>query len=284
MLGLNRSEHRTGSIGQPEATEAERRLNNLFRVGSIKEVNYEKAVARVELQDGALLTDWLPWLTGRAGADQVWWAPEPGEVVMVGSLSGELHNGFIWAAAFSNGVRPASRSTVARATFEDGTIVEYDKKAHSLNIIVRDAEIQEPDEVSAEESDAVPRADDENPRVTGGRFNVAAMEDVNVAAGRDISIYVTGEVKVAASGAVMVWGTGGIHLNPTDAPPEPPSFGAGGLPAIPGGIPGDLPGVPGLSGLPGLPSIPGAPSLPSIPGIPGLPDVPGAPDLPEVLP
>lgn len=199
MLGLNRSEHRTSSIGQPEATDNDRRTNNLLRVGEIREVDYVKAVARVEMQGGETLTDWIPWLTLRAGpSDVFWWAPEPGEVVMVGSLSGELHNGFIMATAFSNGNRNAARGTVCRATFADGTTVEYDRKAHHLTIDVKAGDPSEPETTDADESDAADGPEPDSPPITGGRVTILTTEDVYV----------------EAQGTVTIIGHQHIHLNP----------------------------------------------------------------------
>jgi phage baseplate assembly protein V len=201
MLGLNRSEHRTGSVGQPEATDVDRRTNNMLRVGEIVEVDYVKAVARVEMQGGETVTDWIPWLTMRAGpADVFWWAPEPGEVVMVGSLSGELHNGFIMATAFSNGNRNAARGTVCRATFADGTQVEYDRKAHHLIVNIAAGDPKEPQTSDASESDAADGPDPDTPEITGGRLTILTEEDVH--------IHAQGNV-IVTSGPGSI-----IHLNP----------------------------------------------------------------------
>lgn len=185
MFGVNRSDHGTSGIGSPESTDAERRLNNVLRVGMIHAVDYRRAVARVAMQEGEIITDWLPWLTARAGGDLFWWAPEPGEVVLVGSLSGELHNGFIWPAAFSNGNQPAARGSVCRATFADGTTVEYDRKAHVLRVAVFSGEVEEPEEVDAEESDAAEGPTPDDPTVTGGTIALGAAEDILGIAGRD---------------------------------------------------------------------------------------------------
>lgn len=198
MLGFNRSEHRTSGIGAPEATDGDRRLNNLFRVGVLQEVDYVKAVARVALQGGETLTDWLPWLTLRAGSDALWWAPEPGEVVFVASLSGELHNGFILGAAYSNGNRPAAAGTVARATFADGTTVEYDREAHHLQIDVKAGDPQAPTETPATESDAADGPAHNPGPVTAGRLTVRTA----------------GNVEVFAQGSVTITGAAGVHINP----------------------------------------------------------------------
>lgn len=112
------------------------RLANLLRYGVIAELdeaNPDGPRATVDLGD--VVTDWLPWFTPRAGADRTWWAPEPGEQVMVLSPSGELSQGTI-LPAINSGVNPANggRRTLQRTTYADGTIVEYDRDAHKVTV------------------------------------------------------------------------------------------------------------------------------------------------------
>ena len=83
MLRVNRDTQITSGVGAMEHTEASRRIANVIRYGVVKETDYEKALIRVELQDGELLTDWIPWVTLRAGNDKFWWAPEEGEVMLL---------------------------------------------------------------------------------------------------------------------------------------------------------------------------------------------------------
>ncbi|MEO1003552.1 MAG: phage baseplate assembly protein V [Cyanobacteria bacterium J06638_7] len=124
---LKRSPRATAGVGNQEATDTSRRVHNLIRYAVVKETDYEKAVVRVSLQDGELLSDWVPWWTLRAGPDRFWWAPEEDEVVLLFSPSGELGTGLVFPAGFSNQNQPADRETVQRAVFEDGTVVEYDR-------------------------------------------------------------------------------------------------------------------------------------------------------------
>lgn len=137
MLGVNRSDQTTSGVGSYESTEASRRLSNVIRYGVVKEADYANALIRVELQGGELLTDWIPWVTLRAGNDKFWWAPEEGEVMLVMAPSGELANAVALPAAFSNQNQNADRPTVQRQTFEDGTVIEYDREAHLLTMDVQ---------------------------------------------------------------------------------------------------------------------------------------------------
>jgi phage baseplate assembly protein V len=117
--------------------ELDRRLANLLRHGTIAAVNEthpDGPRATVALDDNTT-TDWLAWITLRAGPDATWWAPEPGEQVMVLSPSGELSVGRILPGVPSDAF-PAVGNTkeVQRTVYKDGTIVEYDRVAHQLKV------------------------------------------------------------------------------------------------------------------------------------------------------
>jgi phage baseplate assembly protein V len=137
VLRVNRDDQITSGVGAFEHTEASRRISNVIRYGVVAEADYAKAVIRVELQDGELLTDWIPWVTLRAGGDRFWWAPEVGEVMLLLAPSGELANAVALPAAFSNENQNADRETVQRQTFDDGTVIEYDREANRYTIDAR---------------------------------------------------------------------------------------------------------------------------------------------------
>lgn len=206
MLSLNRDDHSTSGIGPPSITELERRLNNLGRVGVIQDVDYRKGVARVSLQNGEILTDWIPWMTLRAGSDSFWWAPEPGETVLINSLGGELHNGFILAVAFSDGNQIASRPSVARVTFADGTLIEYDRKAHRLKIDVAATDFVDPEETPDNNSEAADGPEPDSPALSGGELDVTTAEDGKLTLGRNLIIEAATAVFITAPI---------IHLNPS---------------------------------------------------------------------
>lgn len=142
MLGINRSDQLTSGVGSPESTDHSRRLSNVARYGTVHEADYTGATAgfpaiRVQLQDGEILSDWVPWFTPRAGKDRVWDPPEVGEVVMLLAPSGELSNGVAIPGLFSNGNANGDRAGLQRRTFDDGTVVEYDRQSHKLFLDVK---------------------------------------------------------------------------------------------------------------------------------------------------
>lgn len=114
----------------PQA-EIERRLANLIVWGTIKEADYPAARVRVEC--GGVLTDWLPWATQRAGSDARWWAPEVGEQVVILSPSGELTQGIVLCGVFqASHPAPADSPDVDRRVYADGAVIEYDRANHVL--------------------------------------------------------------------------------------------------------------------------------------------------------
>jgi phage baseplate assembly protein V len=69
-------------------SELARAVRDLIRTGAVSEIDTEQGLCRV--QTGELVTNWLHWLTPRAGAARTWWAPSVGEQVLILSLAGEL--------------------------------------------------------------------------------------------------------------------------------------------------------------------------------------------------
>ncbi|MBB4287747.1 phage baseplate assembly protein V [Roseospira goensis] len=121
--------------GQRGFTQAEtsRRLGNIVRLGRV--VALDAPAARVKVETLGNVTTWLPWLTHRAGPDVTWWAPEPGEQVVVLAPGGELDQAVALPALYqTRHPAPADRPTVHRTVYDDGTTVEYDRVARVLRV------------------------------------------------------------------------------------------------------------------------------------------------------
>lgn len=71
-----------------QLTEIMRLITNLIRTGTVTEVDRENWLCRVKTGD--LETNWINWLTLRAGGARTWWCPSPDEQVVVLSM------GAIW--------------------------------------------------------------------------------------------------------------------------------------------------------------------------------------------
>ena len=111
-----------------------RRLANLIRVGSVKKIDYSKAKARVEIGD--LCTDWLPWITARAGDNISWHPLDIEEQVIVLSPSGDLSQGVILPALY-RGEAISSNSDVHKFLYKDGSSIEFDRGSDVLTIDVK---------------------------------------------------------------------------------------------------------------------------------------------------
>ncbi|HCK1134917.1 MULTISPECIES: phage baseplate assembly protein V [Klebsiella] len=108
-----------------QLTEIMRLITNLIRTGIVTEVDRDGWLCRVKTGD--LETNWINWLTYRAGKSRTWWCPSPGEQVVLFSLGGNLETAFALPAIYSDACPPPSDSESANVTaYEDGGWFEYD--------------------------------------------------------------------------------------------------------------------------------------------------------------
>ncbi len=137
-------------------SELARRLANLIRLGSIKEVNYSNAKARVEIGD--LVTDWLPWVTGRAGDTKDWHPVDIGEQVVVLAPSGDLSQGVILPALYKENA-PSNSGDKHTTVYKDGSTVSFDRSNGTITADFKgDANIKVAGKVNIEASIATVKA------------------------------------------------------------------------------------------------------------------------------
>jgi len=121
----------------PELTlnELLRRLENAIRPGVVAMVQMDPP--RVRVQSGELLTDWLPWFETRAGNIRTWCPPSVGEQCLVLSPGGDMAAGWVLVGAPSTAnPAPSDSPTLHRTEYPDGTVIDYDHEAHSLDIVL----------------------------------------------------------------------------------------------------------------------------------------------------
>lgn len=112
-----------------------RRLENLLRPGTVQAIDH--ASARLRVASGDLLTDWLPWFERRAGHLRTWCPPSIGEQCLVLSPGGDLASGMVLVGLNSEEhPTPSNTPSLHRTQYPDGTIVDYDHTAHSLDIVL----------------------------------------------------------------------------------------------------------------------------------------------------
>ncbi len=75
-----------------QLSEIMRLITNLIRTGTVSEVDTVNWLCRVKTGD--LETNWINWLTLRAGGTRTWWKPTVGEQVVLLSLGGNLETAF----------------------------------------------------------------------------------------------------------------------------------------------------------------------------------------------
>lgn len=108
--------------------ELSRLLANVLRVGTVHQVR-AKPTAACRVKSGELLTQWLPWISTRAGGKRArtWWPPRVGEQCVVLSPGGELTQGLVLLGLFSDAFAPGSdKLDVLRVDLSDKEYFEHD--------------------------------------------------------------------------------------------------------------------------------------------------------------
>lgn len=110
-----------------------RLLRNMIRTGVVVEIDLDDGRCRV--QSGGIVTDWLQWLTARAGRSRSWWAPSVGEQVVIFAIGGELDTAFVLPGIFSDDhPAPSASADAFHITFPDGAVIEYEPETGALTV------------------------------------------------------------------------------------------------------------------------------------------------------
>ena len=117
------------------------RLKNLeskpfVKTGKVVSTNPEKATVRVEIRDIDQKVSYeMPVVYPRTVKDKTYYMPEIGEEVICVFVNET--EGFVLGSVYhEENTPPTSSRTKFVILFEDGTLVEYDKSVHKLNLIV----------------------------------------------------------------------------------------------------------------------------------------------------
>lgn len=118
-----------------DLSEVNRQLNNLVRIGTIRELDLANARARVSV--AGCVTDWLPWGTGRAGNTRTWSPPVIGEQVILFAPYGDLGQAVIGQSLFQDdNAAPAASADQDTTIYPDGTTVDYNSATNTLTVTV----------------------------------------------------------------------------------------------------------------------------------------------------
>ncbi|HGC0915054.1 TPA: phage baseplate assembly protein V [Escherichia coli] len=129
--------------------ELARALRNMIRTGIIVETDLNAGRCRV--QTGGMCTDWLQWLTCRAGRSRTWWAPSVGEQVLILSVGGELDTAFVLPGIYSgDNPAPSASADALHIRFPDGAVIEYEPETSALTVSgIKTASVTASDSVTA---------------------------------------------------------------------------------------------------------------------------------------
>ena len=129
--------------------ELARALRNMIRTGLVVETNLKAGRCRV--QTGGMCTDWLQWLTHRAGRSRTWWAPSVGEQVLILAVGGELDTAFVLPGIYSgDNPAPSASADALHIRFPDGAVIEYEPETSALTVSgIKTASVTASDSVTA---------------------------------------------------------------------------------------------------------------------------------------
>ncbi|HFI3232785.1 TPA: phage baseplate assembly protein V [Escherichia coli] len=131
--------------------ELYRLICNLVRIGTVTDVDLaaEPPVARVST--GENTTDWIRWAALRAGTAVTWWAPTPGEQVLLFAPCGDLENAVIMGSLYSDSVKPPDNGETSNVTLHpDGAKVLYDPATGALAATgIKSATVEASDSIAA---------------------------------------------------------------------------------------------------------------------------------------
>ncbi|RWT64923.1 phage baseplate assembly protein V [Klebsiella quasipneumoniae subsp. similipneumoniae] len=128
--------------------ELARAIRNMIRTGIVVETDLDAGRCRV--QTGGIYTDWLQWLTHRAGRSRTWWAPSVGEQVMILAVGGELDTAFVLPGIYSDDNHAPSASADAwHVEFPDGAVISYEPETGALTVTgIKTADVTASDSVA----------------------------------------------------------------------------------------------------------------------------------------
>lgn len=179
-----------------------RLLNNVIRLGSVAAIDPTQMPPRVRIDSGDLTTDWLPWVTLRAGQVRTWHPPSVGERVMVLAPGGNLANGVALPALFCEELPPPTNELHKSVTlYPDGARIEYDYQAKALK-----AQLPGTAELTCQGNVSVN---------THGAVNVTAQGPVDISAKAPVTV--TAPAGVTITGPVTINGTLNVTGNVTSS-------------------------------------------------------------------
>jgi len=113
-------------------------LKDLFRVGTVTGIDDVNQLVRVTFDDlDDTVSSWLQVATWGASKDDNYWIPDPDEQVMCMFMPTGNAEGYVLFSVRGDVNKPKAGAQGKRyVRFADGAIVEYDRSASTMTIIV----------------------------------------------------------------------------------------------------------------------------------------------------
>lgn len=118
--------------------DANRRLENIVRFGTVKTINPSKPIPRVIVNLGDIETPEIRCLNIRSGDDATWDMPSINEECVVISPCGDIGPTSFVLYGFYNDDHPAPSDDLNQKIrmFADGCVIAYDIAAHHLSAVL----------------------------------------------------------------------------------------------------------------------------------------------------
>lgn len=112
-----------------------KQLDQLFTLGTVKEVDLEQALINVEYTDNT--TGWLPWLPIRAGSVITWSTPTVGEQVIIVTPDDTESPAFVLMSLYQDAFAAPSQSDREHLMlFNDSALIKYNDETHHLQALL----------------------------------------------------------------------------------------------------------------------------------------------------
>jgi phage baseplate assembly protein V len=111
-------------------------LGDLIRFGTISEVDLD--AARCVVAVGEVRTGPIRWVSLRAGDTRTWSPPSIGESVLLICPEGDLAAAVALPGLSCNAFPPAGNSLRELIAFRDGSVIAYDREAHTFELLLVD--------------------------------------------------------------------------------------------------------------------------------------------------
>jgi phage baseplate assembly protein V len=118
------------------------KVAGMFRVGLVKTQDVNNARVRVAFPDRDQMTSWwLPVVMPKTQTDKAYWLPDVGEQVVC-MMDERDEDGAVLGAIYSEiDTTPVQSPDKVHWSFKDGSSIEYDRAAHSLNCSLPNATV-----------------------------------------------------------------------------------------------------------------------------------------------